>query len=164
MWSHYAQQHRGICIGFSVQDEFICDPTTGKDSGLYQRVHYPVDDSIPVISGRDKVAVNQMMMAVCTKSRHWEYEKECRVIMHPAWPDIMKHTTTGDTIPFPSESLTHVYLGARISQEDQNTVIKCLLSRKHPVELLKARRHPDKYELIFDSLGIVGTSGKTRST
>jgi hypothetical protein len=160
MWSHYTQQHQGICIGFSVSDGAIRDPEGGKPDGGIHRVNYPDDDAIPALGGDDNNArTNSLVRALTTKSRHWAYENEYRLLSHPAHPDIMKYSTEG--VPFdglPPESLTHVYLGARISQGDQNTVIRCLLSRKHPVELYKARRHPEQFKLEFDHLGTAGAN------
>jgi hypothetical protein len=160
MWSHYADHHRGICLGFSVEEKDIYDAASGNTSGKFYRVSYPDDDMIPSVRGganNNEAVTDFVTRVLCSKSRHWRYEREVRMLSHPSWPDMMKYTTTGVSIEFPPPFLTHVYLGARIAQSDQNKVIKLLLNRPNSVKLFKAHRHPLKYELVFDHLAARGS-------
>lgn len=63
MWGHYADKHRGFCLGFEVP------------SGLAKRIDY--------VSSRLKwpeVAGEEFMgRVICTKFKHWSYEEEYRI-------------------------------------------------------------------------------------
>lgn len=93
MWAHYADEHRGICIGFEVADRSAL-----ADSEHLLPVTYT--NSIPGMSGDFKSqmtfsfnqhgglqATNQisfsdsaLQKAISTKSHEWEYEREWRYV------------------------------------------------------------------------------------
>lgn len=63
LWSHYADRHRGLCLGFEVSNSLI-----GK-------VEY-VDLRFPAPSAFDEAFMRKLLF---TKFRHWEYEQEQRI-------------------------------------------------------------------------------------
>ncbi|MDO6802637.1 DUF2971 domain-containing protein [Wenyingzhuangia sp. 1_MG-2023] len=75
MWSHYANKHTGICVGYDVEKH---------NGGFFVRVEYPKDDkfeSKPFIYGdflvkdKNEIAIKQLIKY---KSQKWKYEKEIR--------------------------------------------------------------------------------------
>ena len=66
MWGHYADRHRGICLGFDVRD------------GLAKNVEY--------VSSRlkwpDNAGEEFMGRVICTKFKHWSYEEEYRLYVN----------------------------------------------------------------------------------
>jgi len=70
-WSHYADKHRGLCLGFDVPD---------KDVKIvaYNR-RRPVDDGSLAAGGLH--AEEFMERALSTKFSHWRYENEARVFV-----------------------------------------------------------------------------------
>jgi hypothetical protein len=68
MWSHYAERHRGICLGFNI-------PESSLDAVRYLR-RRPSIDAIDLINAEDRQV--QMKSLLCTKYSHWKYEQEIR--------------------------------------------------------------------------------------
>lgn len=62
LWGHYADKHRGICLGFDMPDEFL-----GQVSYVNSRFHWPAT--------LDEPFVKQLLF---TKFAHWSYEDEYR--------------------------------------------------------------------------------------
>lgn len=62
-WSHYAEQHRGICLGFDVPDKFLLEV-------VYERRRHVLTEAVP-----------QEIKAklIRTKFSHWRYEQEMRI-------------------------------------------------------------------------------------
>jgi hypothetical protein len=71
MWSHYADRHRGVCLGFDVP--------TGKFSPMnYDAKRLP--DVLPkLLTGTAQAQENMMLRLLTTKFRDWKYEDEVRV-------------------------------------------------------------------------------------
>jgi hypothetical protein len=65
-WSHYANNHKGLCLGFDVSDKHI------------KKVEY-IKERIPY-SGGD-VSLTQMINILTSKFNHWEYEHEYRLFL-----------------------------------------------------------------------------------
>ena len=71
-WSHYADHHRGICLGFDVPDR------------LLTRVSYTakrlVADAERLIAGHqmDQATIDRLLS---TKYSHWRYENEVRQLV-----------------------------------------------------------------------------------
>lgn len=60
-WTHYADKHRGLCLGFEVDDKMLA------------KVNY-VSRRLPI----QKIDENFMLKILTTKFSHWRYEKEYR--------------------------------------------------------------------------------------
>jgi hypothetical protein len=69
IWAHYADQHRGLCLGFEVPDGF-CQPITYVDG------RKPFPDLMAMTDPNKLAAVNAMLF---TKFADWGYEDEIRL-------------------------------------------------------------------------------------
>jgi len=63
LWAHYADRHKGICLGFELPD------------ALLEKVNY-IDRRFPKLTVPDEEFMKKLLF---TKFRHWEYEQEYRV-------------------------------------------------------------------------------------
>lgn len=92
MWSHYANEHRGICIGY--YEDFL-EPetnTTTKMRGHFKPIQVKYD-SLRYYSdeNEDKLtSEGQIFKALTNKSNDWIYEKEHRCIVPTYYADIIK--------------------------------------------------------------------------
>lgn len=99
-WSHYADQHRGLCLGFDIPDGLLT-----KVSYLSRR---PLPD-MTTLGGTGAAAQDAMLKVLATKFSHWRYENEVRVFVG----------LTDSTGPFyfadfgPDLALKEVIVGAR---------------------------------------------------
>ncbi len=120
MWSHYADEHKGMCIGFSretgnaLSDDEICLPVNYSE--IYP--HPTVGDLLRADDSATRATVR-------TKAIDWSYEKEWR-LMHERsglWP-----------LPGPIKS---IILGCR--WDDKLTAdVRKAVENKH-VEIFKAK-------------------------
>ena len=72
MWSHYANSHKGICLGFDVDDQCLSPIIY---AGRRPRNEFRYDDI--------SCSENEQIFEKCllTKFSHWKYEKEMRALM-----------------------------------------------------------------------------------
>jgi hypothetical protein len=71
MWAHYGDKHKGICLGFEIEDN---DNLT-KIEYISNRVPSRIDFKKPL------AGVDEPMLTKCLNVKHrgWEYEKERRL-------------------------------------------------------------------------------------
>lgn len=69
LWSHYADRHRGICLGFDMPDECLV-------AVKYQSKR--LEPEIAALHGEGPTAENEMQKVLSTKYSHWRYENEVR--------------------------------------------------------------------------------------
>lgn len=69
-WSHYADRHRGICLGFDVRSD-ICEEVK------YSRKLVVPD--MQTLLRLDEDAADAMRPWFLTKYSHWRYEREVRI-------------------------------------------------------------------------------------
>lgn len=103
MWGHYADRHRGLCLGFELDD-------TRAMPVRYVRHRLPADRIFhPETRSEDVAKIIQQL--VSTKFSHWRYEQEVR-----AWASL---DPVGPAIQFKyfaeDMKLTHVFIGASSS-------------------------------------------------
>lgn len=127
MWSHYADYHKGICIEFKT--------TNGKLFGCdLLNVDYVVN--YPKLTLYDEVDSEFAKKTVRTKSEDWKYEEEWRII----YKEIGCQN-------FPSEEISGVILGSRISERNKALVFKCLSENNCKVKLYEAHKCKEKFGL-----------------
>lgn len=68
LWSHYADKHRGLCLGFDMPDQHCVEVE-------YTAERFAVEAEKLLSTGPDE---NFMRRLLRTKFAHWEYEKEVR--------------------------------------------------------------------------------------
>lgn len=128
MWSHYADNHQGICLEYRVSyPEPKNDFDRCRDAYFHINTHPVVytdsmaDYSYKLFSDAE-FSIRDMIVAACTKSRSWEYEKEWRLINN--------QEKKSPQLPFRRPH--RVILGARISDENLQKVRSACKSMKIP--------------------------------
>lgn len=111
MWAHYAQSHEGFVIGFNAEHEFLTCP---KRSYWPRKVVYQELRPSVVVSNTEFNPI----VAYFTKSKHWEYEDEYRVIRKPE--GIMPLGSDQNRFPIylfdlPASAINEVVVGCRCS-------------------------------------------------
>ena len=71
MWAHYGDKHKGMCLGFEIED----GPHLTKIEYASKRLPSPIDFSKPL------AGIDQDMLTKCLNVKHsgWKYEKEYRL-------------------------------------------------------------------------------------
>jgi hypothetical protein len=128
MWSHYAAQHTGVCVG--IRPERV----TGK---LFRPVEYSED--VPLLDAWEYIrgGKDTFVRLGLTKASHWSYEKEWRTV-DLAGPK-----------QFPG-CVDRIIIGARVTDETGEsilTAVKAAAEAGNKIEVLFARQSPVHYEL-----------------
>ena len=128
MWSHYSDSHRGVCLGFYAgpHDKFF---------RVSQEVKYQSD--YPTTRVYDDAMIRMEAM-VLTKSSHWSYEREFRIIDHENGPGV-KH--------FPPELLACVVLGSKIAESDRSDVLQWATAHPAKPRVLQAKKAERQFAL-----------------
>lgn len=72
-WSHYAESHRGICLGFDVA------PSAGMRKVRY--VESRIAPNLRAMKAMGEAAVGHMLDLLTIKFEHWQYEQEHRLFV-----------------------------------------------------------------------------------
>ncbi len=135
MWAHYGDKHKGICLGFDVDDSHIKEVTY-----FPKRVPSEVDMQ-KKYGGLNEGDIEKLM---CTKYIDWKYENEVRVIVP------LEEMDSGGLYFTDFEGnlkLKEVILGPR-SDLEISQVTKHLCSYKTDVMIIKSRIAFTKYEVV----------------
>lgn len=116
MWGHYAEQHRGICLGFEVDDREI------------HKVNYSQDR----LDFSNKTSLNRsdVIDIITVKFLEWKYEKEYRSLINL---DTAPHANGLFYENFSSKlKLVEVMLGVQ-NQEQVDTYEK-IIRKNYPID------------------------------
>lgn len=134
LWSHYADKHRGLCLGFDIPDQHA-KKVRYVDRRLKADIEHdnPSDD-----------ANSPGYKLVITKHSHWKYEAEVRLIIP------LKHAQRDGSNYFVSYcdglSLQEVVVGVRSKITDENLVSN-LSHEDQRVSIIRTCLAPSSFEV-----------------
>ncbi len=138
LWSHYADKHRGICLGFDVSDEYTLPVIYSKE-----RVQISFKNNDPE-QGLSLDFVNEMLQ---TKYDHWFYEQERRMLLN-----LDEGTKENGLFFYPfsgSLQLKEVIIGPNC--EIPISRIKDLVIKTNgPTRIIKSRLGFQRFEVVVD--------------
>lgn len=136
MWSHYADKHKGLCLGFDVADQSV-----GPVSYSGRRLAVELEQ----LKSPRELPVDYVTKLLFTKYTHWKYENEYRAFVTLEEKD----NDTGLYFAEFSDQMTlkQVIVGAESSVSRQQ-LSEALGSELQHVEKIKAR-------LAFKSFSVV---------
>lgn len=141
MWAHYAQNHKGLVVGFDSEHKYFHQQLSPSDEFRYVRkVHY--SKNRPTIR---LTTIEDVTGIFLTKSEEWTYEYEWR-IMRPLPDATETKVINGESIhlfSFPPDCVTEVILGYRMSPELKKEILEYLSSDKQ-------YSHVKKYVVLLD--------------
>jgi hypothetical protein len=146
MWAHYADNHRGLAIGFDSNHHFFARQRNATDEfGFLRKVDYRRKRPSAVLSDTSST------VWFGTKSEQWAYEKEWRIVrvLADANQRIDSQPFPICLFEFPSDALKEIILGVKAAPSLVEKVISYAKSFPN-VKLLRAREHSDDYELIIE--------------
>jgi hypothetical protein len=143
LWSHYAEKHRGVCLGFDISDGSVINVEyNGKR--LIENIRYDFS--------KGRLNEKFMIRLLATKYKDWEYEDEVRVFAKLEYQDNrtgLYFKEFGEDI-----ALREVILGARW-EGDTEAIIGYAKNYPREVRVIQAR-------LAFTSFRIIENKVKTR--
>jgi hypothetical protein len=135
MWSHYANQHMGICVEYDFEGAH--DIRAFLQPAFYS-------DKLFIIKTMEDLNVINHLIASLTKSKDWEYEEEWRLTVPP----------DGNAVPVTIEVPVPkaIYLGPRFDlnvEYKKKQFLRICKSQNIPIFQMKI--HPTEYKLIKTS-------------
>lgn len=150
MWAHYADNHKGICLGFDLPIYRDAETVLGD------KIDY-VDELIEMderVLTDTEYNQNMQDIAKRTKSIHWEYEQEWRYWVSLDDTEKQKKLDNPSTIFFADFDnklvLREVILGARSECSTKN--IRDLLKPSDDVEFITARPSFRSFAMVPQNL------------
>ena len=137
MWSHYGDQHRGICIGYSLPDDATVDIHKVKYGGS-RRVK--ASDVAAMLQDDDAAQREVDGAVLLRKANSWSYEQEWRLIGPLGLQDS----------PFVLEL---VIFGMRCKDSTKYVVMKALENREKSVKFYNMRTIAGTFDLKPSELG-----------
>jgi hypothetical protein len=136
LWSHYAANHTGICIGYSTNHLYA---NTGASIGV---VNYMID--IPQIKPTPLKRMNELIAQVLTKSKCWEYEEEYRLVY---W----ENKPLFDIQP---QAIREIIFGCRTSKSDIESVVNLIRNDKEfsHVNFYQVSKEQFAFKLVLNKL------------
>lgn len=135
-WAHYAQKHKGVCLGFDIYED-LCMPVT------YVSERINIDDLIRSGASEEEI----FFAMISTKFDHWRYEDEVRFPVH------FKKSKPCDEMVFykigPVLKLKQVILGCD-SDFTKSEVLEAIGGCGEGVEILKVRPDYKKFKMVID--------------
>jgi hypothetical protein len=137
MWSHYADNHKGICLGFRTD---IADSFFATVQCVMYSDQYPHLDLRMLVENRHLRDAATWML---TKASHWSYEREWRILDFEQGPGPR---------PFPPECFSTVIMGCRIPDRDRERVLSWVKHFPTPILVLQSTRSRTHFRLDFAEL------------
>jgi len=136
MWSNYALDHMGFCIGFDSNHPFFAK---GRKIGISEVIY---------CNERPKFDLNKnwLQELVYIKSKDWSYEKELRICREISKRDVK----VGDSYLFklPVEAVKCIILGVRIQSETKRKILHAVSNWTVKPIIYQAYMHPTEYRII----------------
>ena len=114
MWSHYADKHAGICLGFNITPNSVAEFTILE-------VSY-IDQIIPISYYKNTPLV--FMYWIFTKSNIWSYEEEVRAV----------YNKKNGILKFEKSCLQEIHFGLRTTEKQRNEFKSMLSSLKYNIQ------------------------------
>lgn len=150
MWSHYADEHKGVCIGFK---EHKIRP---EGSNIYPidvtyQAKYPFKEIIKRINYFERIrernklgdiAGDILLSILGTKYTSWKYERERRLVSYRSF-----------AYKFEPEAVNSIAFGLRMPERDRVSLRKLLSGAEwNHVKWYQSRKSATKYALEFEHL------------
>lgn len=130
MWSHYANNHEGFCIGYDMKELDL------KVQGLTMPVIY--SNKLVKEINVDNICNNDFLYSLLSKCEEWEYEQEWRII------DINNFLLNKDD-NYLKMKPSELYLGAKINFRDKETLKE--IAEEKQLDIYQMVMSKDEYVL-----------------
>jgi hypothetical protein len=138
LWSHYADQHKGVCVQFNTNSflELLDKPALGEVKYSEFPLVYPPFKY-------DLSEINESFRHIfLTKAPFWGYELEYRIFLHP----IVERRQ------YYQDSLEVIYLGMNTSSENRKFIVEICEQSDGKIKLFQAKKTYLKFELQFEEI------------
>lgn len=181
LWGHYADSHKGICLGFGPTVKH----TDHKKLGSEEQIEYSPITKLHALSFHDVIydnisdsnpnfiKINMLQLLfnlkhskniICGKHANWAYEQETRSFLRPDNISNFKNKAVmqngkeiGVNIKFARETLKEIIFGLECSESTRKDVIKILQNSGYILESIsfkEIKKKEMRYELYTEDIDI----------
>lgn len=142
MWSHYAQNHTGICLEFGCANDVLSSALKVVYCDTYPQLDLADDDS------------QMILLPLITKARAWEYEDEYRLIAQEESEALNLDSliTKGNLLELPDGAIASIIVGCVAPEATRDAVRDIVRRSGRNVELKQAVRVPNHYSLTIKDI------------
>ncbi|MFQ1927795.1 DUF2971 domain-containing protein [Aeromonas veronii] len=146
MWSHYADSHKGFCIGFSRQNNYF----KAAESVRYRRYRSNLNGA-----SIDSTTPNSITkMVALEKAIDWAYEEEERLFLDDVTinSQIVGIDLWGQEIllnKFPQNTIASIYFGIRADENLKNEALNIVAQLNLKIEFFQAKRKVNEFAIEF---------------
>ncbi len=152
MWSHYADQHKGVALGFRqdvARDSFLRLLEPVSYSNIRPKFYRPFDPLVRSTPSSDPDAMRAFTRSLThVKSTEWAYEEEVRVVDPSCIPEGQ------DAIfqPYYPTELVELNIGLRLTGAARDELIAAAAALNKDVSIFQARMTAGTYSLSFERI------------
>ena len=136
VWSHYADCHQGLCLGFRIPDYLLMRVIYVKQRTSAKRL---------VAGGDLESEENEMRKVLRTKFSHWQYEEEVRCFVNLENIDVDSQLYFKN---FSKDLLLEKVIAGSEAKISRKEIKDALQDDYEHVTQLKARRAFTKFEIV----------------
>jgi hypothetical protein len=138
MWSHYANSHKGICVGYKFKSKIIDSETisiTETQKGFYKGIYVintlmfkkvQYSDTLPKAYNPLSDSNERILEFIYTKDNCWKYENEHR--MSATQSELQK----GNRVKLVEGSISVIYFGINCKEDTIDEIIDKLSIENRP--------------------------------
>jgi len=139
MWSHYADNHKGLCLQFDVRCQQI---------GEAYKVHYQEQLPTSLVGAADD---QETIKALLTKSDIWAYEEEYRLLARDYLRPLGDFPlTVGNYAKLDDTALIGIVIGCQNPHIDE--ILEMVVRYKPDITVRSALRLPHKYGIGYQTI------------
>ncbi|WP_332420285.1 DUF2971 domain-containing protein [Vibrio metschnikovii] len=128
MWGHYANSHKGFCLGLSTNELM-----KSKDIDFIGQVNYSPDFPVIIPNGNSEDLFEKQIFSKWDK---WSYEGEYR---------LTKNHIQDRKIELPSSCYKEIIFGYQMDKKDQNEIKEIVLEKFPTIEMYQAEASASKF-------------------
>lgn len=131
MWSHYADQHKGVCLEFNASLDYR-EILEDVEVDMIANVSYNRTDKINYNTDKRAAIIDLFTR----KSTDWRYEEEVRIVL----------INKSNILKFNKKFLTGVIFGCRIDKIEKESILNIINDMKYNITIKEAIKGDFKLE------------------
>lgn len=167
MWSHYANWHNGITIGFDRNYNFL----SSASNILYSKNPKTINCSLLKNHENKNLIQQEFKDIILTKHISWSYEEEYRCVFNSIqlkeylssfknelftqnknWSNCimqLKNNEEKIDLPINPKAIKSVYIGMKTHKDDENIILNLIQQQNLNINLYKAIKNNDSCKIDF---------------
>lgn len=147
MWSHYASDHKGFCVEYTLEESKDHEIRRFLFPVIYAEALTDVSSQFESKTG-DKKGIG--LTACVSKALDWEYEREWRLVL------LLRPNAPGRAYQMPRPS--KIFLGARIDKTHETKILE--IAERIGTKVSRMELSRDSYRMIEKELEFLPSANK----